>query len=500
MNKVSVNPSLASRSFSGLAWVSSGSAISSVLKIGVVAVLARLVTPEQFGVVSAVLVVSAFADVFGQLGVAPALVQKDEVTAEDVATGLAVSLIFGLILGAGVFLGAPWIAGLFGSSELVQPLKVVSLIFPLQALGLVSSALIQRNLGFRSLSLVDLGSYVFGYSAVAVLLAFFGLGYWSIIFGHLAQTILASIGYIVCNPHPFRVWIYGASIKELFRFGSGLTLGKLGNYVARNVDYLVVSRTLGQEALGFYSRAFYLMQQPTRLIGSVGDRVLFPLFASIKRERERLARVFYICTLVVFLVTSFAAAQIFVLAADLVRILLGDQWGAVVEPIKLLALSLPFRIAWKSAATMIRSQGSTFQLAAWQWSYAFMVLGAALLGSEYGINGVAFLVSVVILINYIACLLLLKTKYPISLMHDFAIIVKCCIMGMMSGLVTEFLIDIPLIWQGGPVLRLATGCIVGGTGLLLALLLIDRIFPGDGEWIRSRVLKALPLRSRVPSG
>jgi PST family polysaccharide transporter len=499
LSKTGGERSLMSRSLGGLTWVFTGSAASSLIKLGVVAVLARLVTPEQFGVMAAVLVVFSFVELFGEIGVAPALVQKDEVTPEDISTAMILSVSLGLLLGIAIFFSAPPLADAFGSGDLAVPFQAMAVIFPIRAVGIVSSAIMQRDLRFKALSLLDLGSYIIGYAAVSVVLAFLGWGHWALIAGFAAQTALVNLGYLVCARFPFSRRMSWSSLKALLSFGGGLTLAKIGFYIANNVDYFVVSRSLGQEALGFYSRAYYLMQQPTRLIGSVGDKVLFPLFASIKKERERLVQAFYVCTMTAFVVTSIAAAQVYVLASDVVQILLGDQWDAVIVPIQWLVLSLPFRVAWKSAATLIRSYGSTFYLAAWQWSYAAMLLVASVVGVRYGIDGVALAVSVVIVINYFTCFFLLRTMYPVGFLHDLGIILKCGAMGLTSGVLTYFLTNLPGISDSGPVLRLLVGGVIGGTILLLAILFIDRIFPKDGEWIKVRLLKALPFASRLRS-
>jgi len=492
--------SLTAQSISGLSWVFSGSIGSALLRVAVLAVLARLITPEAFGVMSAVVMVCSFAELFGQVGVAPALVQKDEVTPEDISTALAVSLIMGTVLGGGLFILAPIIADLFGNQDLTSPLRLISLIFPARVAGIVSGALLQRASRFRALSLISLGSYLLGYAALSIVLAFFGFGYWALIWAHFAQMVLCNVGYVLASPHSFRLSLHRASLSALLRYGSGFTLARIGNFLGGNVDYLVVSRYLGPAALGFYSRAYYVMQQPTKLIGDVGEQVLFPLFASIKREKERIVQAYYICSLTVFLLTSFISAQIYVLAPDIVKILLGSGWDAAITPIQFLILSLPFRVAWKSSSTLIKSEGSTFHLALWQWIYAAMVFAAAFLGTAYGIDGVSLAVAVVIALNYFVSVFILRMKYPVSMVHEIGIIAKCGVMALVSGAITYALVNFTVLSAMGPLVRLMVGISIGGTSLLLAGLFLEKIFPGDATWIKTRLMDAFPVLTRLPIG
>jgi PST family polysaccharide transporter len=492
--------SLTAQSITGLSWVFSGSVGSALLRVGVLAILARLITPEAFGVMSAVVMVCSFAELFGQVGVAPALVQKDEVTREDISTALAVSMIMGTLLGAGLFIMAPVIADLFDNQNLTSPLRLISLIFPARVAGIISSALLQRASRFRALSLIDLGSYVVGYAGLSIVLAFLGLGYWALIWAHFAQMILCNVGYVIASPHSFRLSLHRASLSALLRYGSGFTIARLGNFLGGNVDYLVVSRYLGPAALGFYSRAYYVMQQPTKLIGDVGEQVLFPLFSSIKREKERIVQAYYICSITVFLLTSFIAAQIFVVAPDIVIILLGPGWEPAVVPIQFLIVSLPFRVAWKTSSTLIKSEGSTFLLAVWQWIYAAMVFIAAFIGSAYGINGVSLGVAVVMAANYFVSVLIMKMKYPISLAHDVGILIKCGLMALATGALTYGMINFTHLSAMGPLVRLVVGITIGGAGLLVTGIFLERIFPGDATWIKARLLAAFPLLSRLPPG
>ncbi|MER8400142.1 lipopolysaccharide biosynthesis protein [Mesorhizobium sp. M0306] len=490
--------SLSARSLSGLAWVSSGTLISSFLRVGVVAILARLLAPESFGVVAAVLVVCAFVEVFGQIGVAPALVQMDEVGQEDVATALAISLSLGLAAAGAIIFSAALIGQGFNMPEIVKPLRLVALIFPLRALGMVSSALVQRALKFRAMSLIDLNGYVFGYTPVSIALAYYGFGYWAMIWGYIAQTAVSNVGYILNSPHSFRLSYSHESARKLLRFGGGITLARIASYIGMNVDYFVVGRFLGPAALGYYSRAFYLMQQPTKLIGNAADQVLFPIFSSIKKEEARIVRVYYLCTAVVFVLSSLASFNLFLLSSEFVNVLLGNAWASVVLPFQLFCLSMPFRIAWKTSSTLIRSKGAILQLVLWQLFYAFSVLVAALIGSSWGINGVAMAVSIAMVLNYWASAAVLATLYPVRLVKEAFVVMKALGVAALAASCTWAILLLPGIREADGLYRLVIGGIMCGLELVIVMLSLELVFPEEGRWLKERlgITKYLPASLR----
>lgn len=459
---------LTSRTLFGAAWLFSGAAAQSVLKILVLAVLARMLAPSAFGVVGAALVVVAFADTFGKLGVAPAIVQVQSLDRRLVRTGFTLTLAFGVAVGLAIYLLAPWCASLFRIGELEPVLRMLAVIFPLRSLGFVSEALLQRRMQFRALAVVALVSYAVGYAGVAVSLAFAGFGVMALVLGQIAQSAVATLGFVACARHPMLPWADRESLKVLGRFGSGVTLARLGNYVAMHADYFVVGRWLGVEMLGYYSRAYALMMQPTNVIGGMGDKVLYPALATVQSENERLLRGFYRSISLIAMATLPLSGLVIVAAPEFVRLLLGAQWGEVVLPLRILMLVLVFRTAAKPVGALLRAKGAVYLLAGWQWLYALMIAAGAWLGHVYGIAGVATAVALAVAANFWIGLAITCSIVPVSLPHVLTTLVRFAVLSLAVALPVA-LVRAPLLEAGVglPLLLLAEGAVAGLVGLLL---------------------------------
>ena len=473
---------LTSRALFGAVWVFSGGAAQSLLKILVLAVLGRLLAPAEFGIVSAAIVVVAFADTFGKLGVAPAIVQVSDLGHRLVRTGFTLTLVFGVASGLAIYLFAPWIASLFRIESLEPVLRALALIFPVRSLGFVSEALLQRRMQFRALAAIGFVSYAFGYVVVAVTLAFAGFGVWALVLGQIAQSAVATVGFVACARHAMLPLADGESLKVLGKFGSGVTLARLGNYVAQNADYFVVGRWLGAEALGFYSRAYTLLMQPTTVIGDMGDKVLYPALATVQAENDRLLRGFYRSIALIALVTLPLSGVVVAAAPEVVQLLLGDQWGEVVLPLQVLMLVLVFRTAIKTVGTLLRAKGAVYLLAGWQWLYALMIAVGAWLGHVYGIVGIAVAVALVIVVNFWIGLAIARTRVPVSLLHVLTTLARC---GVFSAIIAipVALVRPPLIEIGVPLfaLLLVELAIAGIIGLLLWIFL-PQLFGEERRW------------------
>ena len=381
--------SLAIRIVTGYFWTLGGGLLRSALKVLVLVILARLLVPTDFGLVGAAMIFVEFVVVLGQIGVAPAIVQRKELTEADVRTGWTLTLVFGALVGVLTYLVAPWIADLFQIDELTPVLRVLALIVPLRSIGIVAEALLQRQMRFRAMAAIELSSFAFGYAGVAIMLAYAGLGVWSLVIGYLAQMTITSVGSVALARHSAKPALKRSSLVRLSRFGAGITLSGIGNFVAVNADTFVVGRWLGAEALGHYSRAYYFLMQPTHLIGTLGDKVLFPAISSIQSHHDRVRNAYCRSVSLVALITSPLSAILFVLAPEFVLVLLGEQWSQMVPPFQVLVLMLPFRTAYKITDTLLRAQGFVYALARIQWLYATTVVLAAYLGHFYGLQGVA---------------------------------------------------------------------------------------------------------------
>lgn len=384
--------SMARQAARGLSWSLLGAVGQALLQIIAIAVLSRLVTVEEFGIASAATVVMGLAVTLSQLGVSAALVQARQLDSDDVASVFTLGWALGLVLAGVLFLLAPFISPVVGLPAGSPYLKMLSIVLVFGSLGAVAAGLLQRQLRFRELAFVTLGSYSVGYLGTSVAFAYAGAGAAALIWGQIVQAFLTaalSYAFVRHDVRPRRPAVLISSGRRLFGFGSAYSLSQVGNWVANNGDNLVTTSLLGPAALGIYTRAYQLLVQPANLIGSVADKVLFPAMARIQDDHGRLARVFVLTNSLVAVITLPVSVLLFILAPEVVGVLLGPGWSKVIVPLQIFSVVLLPRTAYKVSGSLTRATGAVLGGAARQWVYAGEVVLGAGVGSRWGINGVA---------------------------------------------------------------------------------------------------------------
>lgn len=393
--------SLTHRAVSGMFWVALGSGAIAVLKVAVLVLLTRLLSPADFGVVGAALVVVGFSLTFSQLGLGPALVQRPDLEPRHVSTAFLASVGFGVLIAGLVWLLAQPIADFFRMDQLASVVRALAFLFPLAGISTVAENLLQRDLRFRLLAHVEVLTYGLGYGLAGVVLALLGWGVWALVVAHLTQASLRTAILLAASRPRLRPRPTWATFRELMDFGAGQSIGRIGVFLANQADNLVVGRWLGAVALGLYSRAYQLMAVPTALLGDVLDRVLFPTMARVQDDPRRLASAYLQGTAFIALVTLPAGVLMALLAPDLVVVAFGTRWEALIPPFQVLALGMMFRTSYRMSDSLSRATGRVYRRAWRQAFYAALVFLGALVGQRWGVAGVAVGVLCALLINYL---------------------------------------------------------------------------------------------------
>jgi O-antigen/teichoic acid export membrane protein len=393
-------PGLTRQTLTGMLWTASANGVNAVLKVLVLIVLTRLLTPADFGIVSAALIVIGFSEVFSQLGLGPALVQREELDARHTQTAFAASVVLGLGLAALIWLLAPWIARFFHMQRSVDVLRALAWVFPLRGISAVAECLVQRDLRFRWLAKIDVLTYGLGYGLIGIGMALAGFGVWSLVGAQVAQALLRAGVLLSLHPPALRPAPSWVAFRHLIDFGAGFTAARVANFLANQGDNIVVGRILGPASLGIYTRAYQLMAVPTTLFGDVLDRVLFPTMARVQRDPQRLAAAYLQAVASIALVMLPLGVVLTVLAPEFITVLLGPRWGAVVPPFQVFAIALLFRTSYKMSDSLARATGAVYRRAWRQVIYASLVFGGAWAGSAWGVAGVAVGVLASLTLNF----------------------------------------------------------------------------------------------------
>jgi O-antigen/teichoic acid export membrane protein len=479
----------------GLFWTASGKAARTGFSVLVLVVLARLISPVDFGVVSAAMIVIGFSTIFAQLGLGPALVQRPDLEPRHLRTAFAASVYFGFLLGVIVWVTAPLVAEFFRMPTLVPVLRVLAWTFPLKSFGVVSESLMQRELQFRWLAMRDFASNAFGFGLVGPLLALQGWGVWALVFAQLALVGSNTVMLLIGRRPLIGLWPERRAFRDLAYFGGGFTVARVANFFALQGDNLVVGRWLGPLALGIYGRAYQLMAAPAAAIGEVLDTVLFPAMASVQDEAQRLALAYRKGIGFIALVILPTSVLVFGLAPELVAILLGPQWTDVVLPLQILTAGMLFRTSYKVSDSICRATGAVYRRAWRQVVYALLVIGGSWVGQNWGVSGVAAGVLLAVTINFLTMAELSLAVSGLS----WRTLIRAHVPALMVSAVGALVLWGTLIplrqAQVPPVLRLViAGTAAAGAGLAL-MWAAPKVFVGeDGLWMLRTFRRYLPKR------
>ena len=381
-------PSLREKTKRGLLWASAEAVARTVLQTLILVVLSRLLTPDDYGVVGAALIIVGISAIFSQLGVGPAIVQRPDLEPRHLDTAFVLSVIFGLLTAGVIYGAAPLFALFFKMTALTPVLRALAVIFPLTSLSVVSESLLQRDLRFDLIARAEIVSYFLGGGVVAIALAWAGWGAWSLVAGQISQMAVRTamlFGLHVWRPHPA---FDRTAARDLRDFSGGVTIARLANYVASMGDNVVVGRYLGAASLGVYSRAYQLMSAPAVLGGNVLEKVLFPAMAKVQDQDARLAGIYRQGIRLLATLMLPGSAMIHILAPEIVRTMLGAKWEAVIFPLQVFSGALLFRTSMKLSNSLIRAKGAVFQMASCQLIYAASIVGLAYAGRVWGLEGV----------------------------------------------------------------------------------------------------------------
>jgi len=478
----------------------SGSGFQSILQVLVLIVLARLLTPSDYGLLGAASVVTGISAIFGQLGVGPAIVQKQDLEPRHLRTGFTISLLLGAFLAGIICIFASPISNFFQMEGLIPLLRVMSLVLILQGACVIAQSLLQRELRFRILAGIEVFSYFLGFGIIGILLALMDFGAWALVGAQIVQGIAKYILLCKFQPHPKLPKIEPLAFRELINFGTGITIANIFNYFARNGDYLVVGRFLGAEALGLYGRAYKLMTLPATIFGNVADKVLFPTMAKIQDEATKLVSGYRRSIALIALLTIPMSVFMIILAPELISVILGKKWVDAVIPFQILSIGAMFRTSYKISEAIARSKGAVYKIASAHAFYAIFVLAGALIGQHWGISGVALGVLAALGIVFIILSLLALKVISMSLKIFLAIHLPA--LGLAAVLCIELygVVTFLRYFTVSPLIILLICIIILIITLFLLLLINQKLFFGyDGIWAVHTIFSYLPKKFNVLS-
>ena len=391
---------LVRKTLSGFTFLFTGQLIQAILQIGILMVLARIIDKESFGLLSAAMIVTSFASIFATVGVGPSLIQSTHPTSVHFSTGLLFSVALGFCLSFLLFfLSGP--LGIFLNSEkLSQVLRILCWVFPIEAMGVIAQSWMRRNLEFTKIAVIEVSSAL-GYGLVGISLAVYGFQIWALVWAVFIQSVLRNLLFFLHGPRPFVLRYDGAVLKSMLFFGGGVTLSRIATYCATQVDKVIVGKALGIVPLGIYGRAIALTTTFAKFFGQTLTRVLFPVFSQVQADTRLLYSAFGKGLQSIALLTMPVCMLNVICGKEMIQVLLGPRWTEAVLPFQIVSLGLFFRTAIKVGDSITLATGAVYRKAWRQYVYLVSVFLFSIIGSLWGLPGVACGTSLAWFLNFL---------------------------------------------------------------------------------------------------
>ncbi|MFC5381924.1 lipopolysaccharide biosynthesis protein [Aquipuribacter nitratireducens] len=376
--------SLGGRAGRGGLYMVAAQAARFVLQVGSTVVLARLLTPADFGVVGMVVAVTALADQLKEAGLSAAVVQRRAVTLQQVNALFWINVVVGAGLCLALAATAPALARFYGEEAVLPVALALSAVFFVSGFGVQHQALLMRRMRFGSLAARDVSAYVAG-SAAGVVAAVLGAGVWALVVLQLVQALVRTLSvWVSCDWRPGRPTLRAPGLRGFITFGVDVTAFSVLNYLARNADNVLIGRYLGAAALGLYGRAYTLtllpVQQITHAIAPVAVSALSRLQADNARYVEAYVRLLRPTTYAGISLTLL----LLVAAPDGVPVVLGQAWVGAVPIFQVLAVAALAQVMSATTGWLYASSGRTRAQLYWGLVTRPLIVMAFVLGLALG--------------------------------------------------------------------------------------------------------------------
>jgi O-antigen/teichoic acid export membrane protein len=460
--------------------ITSGTFITVLMRwtdrlIGLVStfILARLLMPEDFGVIAMASIVIEFVTVLLNLGVNVALIQNNQVTQEHYNSAWTLRLLQAIVISEVLIVLSPLAAEYFKDLrvELVIQVLAFSLIISgLENIGIVSfQKKMQFGAEFRFLFFKRIAGFI-----VTVALAFMWESYWALVVGTLVSRLLGvALSYIV---HPMRPWISFKKMKEILSVSQWMVLNSIGLYLNNNMHKLIIGRWFSSATMGEYNLADEISAMPTGEILAPLNRVLFPAFANVKDDLYKLKELFLLSQSVQVLVAIPAAVGLVLVSKEAVLVLLGEKWLGIVPFIQILALVSVTQAIGTSSSYILLVMGKykSRVLNCWFMVLVFIAIAAAMLNTGFNSLDVAYLRLLVSIIGTISIFMLVTRAFTIVALWELVrpILRPAIGVTLMSFVVIYVPFYLPgyealLVWE-----LLLVKILLGGVTYLLVILFL----------------------------
>jgi PST family polysaccharide transporter len=372
----------------GVFWAGSGQVTRQLIRIPTAIVLARLLTPRDFGIVGMGLVFVAVAQLIADSGIGAALVQSRKPDPRAVASSFWANLGIALTLALALAASSDWIAGFYGDPAVGPVVLGLSLGLVIAAMITVPRALLHRAMDFRSDSKAQVAGALAG-AVAAIGAAIGGAGVWSLVLQTVVENLVTLIFTSVSARWWPRMMFSFASLRGIASFSAGVLGSNLLSYATRNADNLLIGKFLGSGPLGYYSLAYRLLLYPLNQVSGVIGRVLFPTLSTLQSDLTRFRKAYLLSVQGIATLTFPMSLGLFAVSHDFVLVVFGEKWLPMETVLRVLCLIGALQSIGTTVGTIYLSTGRTRLMFLVTLAFTPPFLLSFVIGLRWGIEGVA---------------------------------------------------------------------------------------------------------------
>ena len=359
-----------------------------VLGIATTVVLARLLTPQDYGLIGMVVVVTGFVSMFKDLGLSNATIQRDEINAEQISTLFWINVALSIAIMVLTSAISPAVAWFYGDGRLTWITIVYATGFLFGGLTVQHEALLRRQMRFTALAARDMVSLIAGI-ITALVMGWFGFGYWALVANQLVTGFTGAVlVWIFCSWRP-GLPVRNSGVRSMLVFGRNMTGFSIVNYFARNLDNMLIGKFWGSQQLGLYAKAYQLLLLPIDQINSPVAAVAVPALSRLVDQPERYREAYLRIIEKVAMLTMPGMALLIATSDWLVLVLLGPQWSDAARIFTLLGFVGLVQPICNTTGWLFISQGRTHHMFQWGLLGSSIIIVAIVIGLPWGAVGVA---------------------------------------------------------------------------------------------------------------
>ncbi|MDX3927029.1 MAG: lipopolysaccharide biosynthesis protein [Shinella sp.] len=444
------------------------------LKFVTVPILARILSPEEFGAVAVALAIVQFLAMIGGAGLASALIIQRDEDMETIHSVFWANLAIACLMALGLYLYADFFAALLGAPEAAYLLRIMSFLIPLQLSGDVAYSLLARRMQFSKDAVWSMISESAG-AVIAVVMALFGFGVWALIAQLFSSALIRLVGLYAVSRYMPRFVLRPRRVVALSRFGLGMMGAETANFITFQSPMVVISRYLGLSDAGAYSAANRFSSIPNQVVLSAVMGVLFPAFGNMMHDRQRRSQALMLSTQVTTVLLAPMMFGLWAVAEPAMLVLFGPQWAYAWPVLGLLALSKGILTPCSTFIPYLKGVGHGGTLFWWAVVRAVITTAAVAYGAIGGT-----LVGAMIWLCIVNALVLIGYSWVVfradgtPFLKGFFISTRPMFTALVMALAVRLLLDTFGHHIPHPVLQVIAGTALGGLLYAALVLLTER--------------------------